>query len=223
MPALHALRLDRLPFGAGVPRPGTGVGKRIHAEGAAVESAAVAADRLVAGVFVARGAARHQRVAHQALRDRERRGVDEEAEAGRAADEELDQRFLFRQRGQRDVGLLEVALLLLALPVALAARAAALPVDALLDFVGRPARRALQAARRRARTGRPPARRARRASGEVPGKRRAHFGRDGDAGAVIRVVDADRQAGALLQGAAHSRVELEAQEVHRRGLLLVLA
>src|SRR5260221_4365146 len=61
-------------------------------------------------------------------------------------------------------------------------------------------------------------------SSEVLCQRRADLGGDRiELGAVRRVVDAHRQAGAPLEPRARGVVELEAQEMHRGGLFLVLA
>ena len=76
--------------------------------------------------------------------------------------------------------------------------------------------------------------RPRRSSAEHAGEQRpqarspasdcAHLGRHLHAGPVLRMVDADDKAGAAACSAARMPcVELEAHEMHRRGLLLVLA
>src|SRR5712671_710580 len=61
------------------------------------------------------------------------------------------------------------------------------------------------------------------ASRQVARERLPHFARHLHAAAVVRMINADRQIRAPLQRAAHRLVELEAHEMHRGGLLLVLA
>src|SRR3954469_5807858 len=60
-------------------------------------------------------------------------------------------------------------------------------------------------------------------STEIGDERVLHVGRHRGARAVLGMIDAERQGRALAQPLAHRPLELEAQEVHRRSLVLVLA
>src|SRR5258708_29754144 len=123
VPALHAARRDLAPR-ARTAEPGA-VGA---AEGEDAVLARRAVHAFVADVVDALGAARHQRVADDALLHADRSTVDEEFEIARRADEELDQVFGARKCGQLRQHLgtfLHQAALVLPFPVALHVRAIA--------------------------------------------------------------------------------------------------